>query len=324
MISTDGFNSSLFLNFFFSVFPLLIEDYRRVEKLVIKIIHTKARMKFLKKCLDEKVVPASMNWLWKLNKDVPFPVEAIWQLRLSIKKLQCDVDTYYFNLRRNRRNLRSKVNDASYWSKIQQIINNVRDYQRDKKEHVLSIKLGNLIKSSPWTRYSKPNNVFNLSNYQVSLEQKQLLSYGLNFALPHESKHLIDYVETLEKHQHDSNKAGYNFIFMNLNSIFNNLKENQFDYLPRRFHHALNDLKRNNSIRISKADKGGKIVIMDFSEYTTKMYSMLSDKLVYKKLKADPLKNMKSNFNFKSKKLCILINVIPLKPLLLRLLARIP
>ena len=319
MISTDGFNSSLFLNFFFSVFPLLIEDYRRVEKLVIKIIHTKARMKFLKKCLDEKVVPASMNWLWKLNKDVPFPVEAISQLRLSIKKLQCDVDTYYFNLRRNRRNLRSKVNDASYWSKIQQIINNVRDYQRDKKEHVLSIKLGNLIKSSPWTRYSKPNNVFNLSNYQVSLEQKQLLSYGLNFALPHESKHLIDYVETLEKHQHDSNKAGYNFIFMNLNSIFNNLKENQFDYLPRRFHHALNDLKRNNSIRISKADKGGKIVIMDFSEYTTKMYSMLSDKSVYKKLKVDPLKNMQSNFNFKLKEIMYSYKCQSLKTFISRL-----
>ena len=315
MFSTNGF----FLNFLFSLFPSLVNGYRKVEKLAVKIVHTKARIQFLKDCLSEKVLPASMAWMKKLNYDDPFPTEARSQIRLRIRSLQNEVDTYYFKFRQEKRDLRSRLDDGQYWVGIQHQIAGVQSYQKQKKSIELSIKLDNLIKRSPWTRFSNVDNVVNLSSFSLSLEQRQILGYGLNFALPHTPKYLVDYVEELDKRENSNNNVGYNFLLMNLNAIFSNLKCNQNDFLPRRFTNALNQLKKNEKIRISKADKGGKIVVMDCSMYKSKMHILLNDSLVYKKLTFDPLKNMQSNFNSRLKEIMYLYKCSILKNFLSRL-----
>ena len=60
---------------------------------------------------------------------------------------------------------------------------------------------------------------------------------------------------------------------------------------------ALKSLKNEKSIRISKADKGGKIVIVDKNDYDQKMKMLLDDPPVYKKLAENPLSNMQTEFN---------------------------
>ena len=84
---------------------------------------------------------------------------------------------------------------------------------------------------------------------------------------------------------------------MNLDEIFKCLKQDYNNYLPKRYKIALNELKNDKSIRISKADKGSKMVIMDHDQYVRKIKSLLADTNVYKKVRQSPLKMMQQDFN---------------------------
>ena len=51
-------------------------------------------------------------------------------------------------------------------------------------------------------------------------------------------------------------------------------------------------------MHITKADKGGKIVILNKQDYKDKMIDLLSDTDIYKQLKKNPLQLWQRNFNF--------------------------
>ena len=87
------------------------------------------------------------------------------------------------------------------------------------------------------------DNVVNLSSTELSTNHMQLLGLGLNFALPHQKKHLLDFMTKLEYRKFTPQQMDYSFIYMNLEPIFENLKTSYSDYLPRRFRQALQELK---------------------------------------------------------------------------------
>ena len=228
----------------------------------------------MKDCYEEKVLARSMLWMRRVDLDSPFPYEAHGQFKLSIKQLKLELDDQFFRLRKMKRDIRSKLHDDHLWSQLLQNVNEVRDYHKCLKESPLKNQLNILIGKSQWTLYSRVENVINLSSYALSKYQKQLLGYDLSFSMPHEKRHLMDYTEQMDKLKNSSDSAAYNFIFMNMDSIYHHLKKNYSEFFPRRFHNALNDLKRIKSIRISAADKGGKVVILDKDEYRSKMNSL--------------------------------------------------
>ena len=59
----------------------------------------------------------------------------------------------------------------------------------------------------------------------------------------------------------------YNFLYMNLESIYQDLKSFSTDYLPRRYKIALMELKKLNNICICIADKGGKVALLNKVSY---------------------------------------------------------
>ena len=67
---------------------------------------------------------------------------------------------------------------------------------------------------------------------------------------------------------------------MNLDQIFQSLKSDLNDFFPKRFRVALCELKREKSIRICKADKGSKIVIVNKNDYNLKMYSLMIQRFI--------------------------------------------
>ena len=97
--------------------PGVVGEYRRYERLTFKIVNAKCRRKFLQKCLEEKVVPRSMAWIWKSTTDDPFPTLAAQQLKLAISQMKEDINTLFFKLRNCKRELRSAINDEGLWSK---------------------------------------------------------------------------------------------------------------------------------------------------------------------------------------------------------------
>ena len=183
MHTTAG--KTFFLNFFFAYFPNLVDLYRRYEKISIKIAWAKSRLKFLQDCLEEKVLPRSMNWLRRLDVDLPFPEEAIHQLELNIRRIKGDLDYLYYRLRLSKGKLKSQVNDSDLWTQVQKNVKDVREYHRKLKESSLSNELDKLILKSPWSEFSRPDSVVNLSSCELNLSQKQIRSYGLIVRQPY-------------------------------------------------------------------------------------------------------------------------------------------
>ena len=263
----------------------------------IKIKCTKLRIKFLKECLEEKVIPRSLNWVKRVDPDSPFPSEAKLQIQKAIAEVKDELEVLFLKLRKLKRNLQSVIQDPQVWSSIQITVEEVCKYHEHKKISHFETLLINLINNSPWTKFSRTENVMNLSSVQLSRYQIEILGYGLNFALPHEKHHMLNFMDKLEQFKQNSDGIKYSFIYMNLDTVYNNLKVNFLDFLPRRFRIAINGLKNMKTINVCKADKGGKVVIIDKVDYNTKMLNLLSDDKVYRQLKKNPLSDMQKDFN---------------------------
>ena len=87
------------LAFFFSLIPSLVVEYRAIERIHLKIVGAKARLNFLRRCIEEKVIPRSMSWLWRISNDEPFPKEAMSYMRNAITDLRVEIDQLYYKLR---------------------------------------------------------------------------------------------------------------------------------------------------------------------------------------------------------------------------------
>ncbi|XP_074641212.1 uncharacterized protein LOC141898959 [Tubulanus polymorphus] len=294
MLPTDR---NIVLKFFFFTFPYLVASFRNYEKCYIKSRTAKSKVKFLQECYAEKVVPRSLSWIWKYDSSSAFPPEANKQLKFAIDRAKEDCNYQFYKFRQSQNYLKSHVPDLFLWKSLSTIVQGSGKYHQHRKSVDLINQLNKLIDSSPWTRFSNTENIVNLSSTTLSSTQCQLLGYGLNFSLPHQDKHVLDFVTQLEYRKSSPNSLDYNFIFMNLQAICDQLNRNLFEYLPRRFRLALQELRKLKTIKISKADKGGKIVILDLDNYNVKMQSLLDNPGVYKKLKSNPLPRMQANFN---------------------------
>ena len=60
---------------------------------------------------------------------------------------------------------------------------------------------------------------------------------------------------------------------------------------------AINYLRSRKDIIITKANKGGKTVLLDKSTYIQKINDLLKDSSTYEKVNSDPLKKWQSKFN---------------------------
>ena len=72
---------------------------------------------------------------------------------------------------------------------------------------------------------------------------------------------------------------------------------------PRRFVKTYEELKKDDSIHITKADKTAALVIMDREDYNRKMTIILSDDTTYERICGDPTEKVNSNFNLTFKKI---------------------
>ena len=290
-------NTECFLRFLFAILPNVVGEVRKSERLNLKIIKAKARRQFLRNCLEEKVVPRSMKWVWRSNSDDPFPPLAAQQLKLAITELKEEINNIFFKLRKSKRNLHSLIGDENLWKQLQAELSKVSDIKRVNAHLDYRDKLEKLIEGSPWFKLSNPNNVVNLSSKPLSKAQIELLGYGVNFSLPHQKSSFFDFIGHLDKNKSNIDSVNYNVIFMNLDQIFNSLKNDYNNYIPKRYRLALKELKRDESIRIGKADKGTKMVIMDQDQYVSKINNLLNDKNVYKIVEKSPLTMMQQEFN---------------------------
>ena len=162
-------------------------------------------------------------------------------------------------------------------------------------EQTLKSRLNNLCENSIWNKCSNLESVVNLSQRNLSINEKSVLGLGLSFNLEPDVNNVVDSVVEIDKlirrGKYDNHEADY---IRGLVPPMLLSYKNEKPILPERFKKALKNLQSDRSIKVLPADKGGKTVVMDRSEYENKVFNLLSDTNTYEKLKKDPTAGLNS------------------------------
>ena len=133
--------------------------------------------------------------------------------------------------------------------------------------------------------------IMNLSNYQLSDTERDLLKYGLSYAIPPRSINKADIFTTFEnlnwylctelKNIEDTEKLRAQLPQL-ANSYYSKYKPS-IQMLKK--HGILKKLRENKNIVITHPDKGTGVVIMNRKHYDKAMYDILENNSKFKKLK---------------------------------------
>uniref|UniRef100_A0A5S6QB52 Uncharacterized protein n=1 Tax=Trichuris muris TaxID=70415 RepID=A0A5S6QB52_TRIMR len=137
--------------------------------------------------------------------------------------------------------------------------------------------------------------VVNLSSTPLDDTQKTILSKGLNFVPTPKSPPILDIIASTEKGLSNADQRTADTIKSCISNILLPRHNIKFNITPieRR---TLRGLKKNNSILITKADKGNVVVILDRSKYMEKIRDMLKGP-TYMELNGDPTKPMTLHYH---------------------------
>ena len=140
----------------------------------------------------------------------------------------------------------------------------------------------------------KPNyfpgpGVINLSKKELTKEQKEILERGIKFGLNPKNvpiEEIISKIETgIHKFPKDINNVDeLRLRVVNILTDFGSYQEK----VKNKDIKILKDLKQDDSLIITRADKSNTVVILEKDDYDSKIETILSDTSTYKKLNSDP------------------------------------
>ena len=134
-------------------------------------------------------------------------------------------------------------------------------------------------------------NVINLSQRQLSDDERAVLAKGLNFAVPPKKTPTLDIIAGVEKglrRIRDQNSA--NYIRMPVRQTHVRAKRPPPN-LERKQREAIHNLRNDSSIVILPADKGNATVLMDKETYDNKIHMIISEGN-YSVIRRDPTKGI--------------------------------
>ena len=162
-------------------------------------------------------------------------------------------------------------------------------------------KLSSLTRNCNLTIFTANETITNLTQYEWSQEESDLLKAGLYFSIQPDKIRKSEIFTTFEKiHRSFINnlksQETKSQIKMHLsylaNSYFYNYKPS-----PRilRQHRVLGSLRKNKDIVITKPDKGNGVVILDRKFYNNAVEEIISDSSKFEKLSEDPTLKRKAS-----------------------------
>ena len=141
--------------------------------------------------------------------------------------------------------------------------------------------------------------VRNLSSKPLSLAQSAVLEKGFNFAIVPRKIPILDIVSGVEEGLRQINDAA--LVTTARSKVAGVLKHARVPQrnMTKDEEKALKELIADEDIKILKADKGNCTVVMDSKDYNTKIYDLLNDDIIYRKLatKFNPLNKITKTVN---------------------------
>lgn len=255
-------------------------NYHRAQ---LKQLKCKLQVNFLQNCLEEKVLPRSAPAQLR-DKTIPFTSVARDYLKNAIITLKEKIE--YLRLTTITAKLSHKQTDQLK-----------RTEYNEKKR--LDAKLRRLCDRSSWKTVGNSSLITNLSSKHLTKYQREVLSLGSNFDTGVNKNSLSSLISKNYKWQESDIDKGFQQGILACCNILS--KKNSI--LPKRYLIALTSLKKDESIIIKKADKGGGIVVMNTKDYTEKIVEHLSDENVYEKKYAGYAEKIGNDFNKNARKI---------------------
>ena len=262
--------------------------YRKFERSVIQLRRLKNQKRFLLGCKKEQVTPKSIEPKIILDFQPFHPVKRLI-LEDRINNCKQQIESSAYNNRRCYANLRYFFPPHQI-NTIKNIAHNRARSMSNRHSTILESKLKNLCRNSAWNKLSMSDNVINLSTRNFSSDELTLLGLGFSFNLQPTNKDIISTISSFENFLFKYGKDR-DFLRGIISPFLLSIKQDS-PFLPRRLWNSLQALKKDKSITILPADKGGKVVVLDTSEYLQKAIELLSDVETYEPLTKNPLENI--------------------------------
>ena len=147
------------------------------------------------------------------------------------------------------------------------------------------------------------DNIFNYSHRVLTETEKMVLARGLRFCLPPKKVDVNDVKCSFELLFRDLKRSGHPLTAETEDRLKSQLKHISYSYiytydfskqkqiLSKEEWEALNDLRKDDSIIITRSDKGNGVVIVNKLDYLNKMKQLISDETKFKKLARNPTKS---------------------------------
>ncbi|CAF4198778.1 unnamed protein product, partial [Rotaria sordida] len=193
---------------------------------------------------------------------------------------------------------RDHINDLSWMNKYDNNVKIKLQEKHDKKINALKISKKTMENKKKINRNIDTTNVLNKSNIQLTEYQLQVLSKGLKFAQTPNTINVVDIIANVESSLctvPTIPKITKQLAISEITTFVKQWKKPKMkeNNISKEEQIALKELKNNNKIIITQADKGGKVVVMDRVEYIRKIEEKLNDTSTYEEVK-DPTNMIKS------------------------------
>ena len=247
-------------------------------------------MLFLKNCLEEQVICKSLlpKKLRNYNSKPFGPFEKII-LEEHLKNTKLDRTSQAKHVEQIKYKLRKTLSKNDFHNAMDFCYNNMKRINNKLKKK-LDKKLKYLIKNSLWEENATQNSVINLSS--KNLDNIAALRYGISFSANWKKPNASEVLESVQKLKI---KEDHRNILKGM--LYHSMSKPCDSKIPKRFVKVINNLRKDNEIHITRADKSKTLVIMNKQEYNNKMHNLLSDINVYREVQLNDINKINKNFN---------------------------
>jgi hypothetical protein len=137
-------------------------------------------------------------------------------------------------------------------------------------------------------------NVINMSKISLTEQHLKVLSKGLKFVPTPKTINTVSTIVNCEKSLFATPTIIKNAAISEISTFIYKWKKPSKYNMNKEESKLLNEIKLIDDIVIIQADKGGKIVIMDKSDYIKKIEEKLNDTNIYEQVKKDPTAKIKT------------------------------
>ena len=137
--------------------------------------------------------------------------------------------------------------------------------------------------------------MINLSSKELDQKTRSALGYGLSFSYNNKPINPVDIIRGLINLRRKSN-ISESTVSVCKGFLYGSMVQQRDVSCLRIFVKTYEDLKKDDSIHITKADKTAALVIMDREDYNRKMTTILSDDTTYERIRGHPTDKVNSKF----------------------------